>query len=1165
MKNPNKPLVIVISLITTPFIAAEEPAISNPNPSTIKYQGGNISVPIIEASGHNGIHNLVMEGTQIHIIDKTSLATMSFPAIVSIGGDNGSLAGNSVEKQKYGNLSTTLDKDTQILVNLTSAQKVTGIYSRTDSATGVSDITSNATIDITSHGAVIGISSQNFSSASGNGIGGEARLALGENSNIHVSGAGQPSNTGDLLGAIAAQVQGDNATLINNQGSQITVTGQTNSHILKGLDSWAYKGTSIVDNKGTIQIDASATTTASIRAIEATSETNNSIQHASSINIQGGENDNLGIKSYAHYGTTIINTTADSLINIEAPNSQRSVGILAETGNQTQGVLGELETYINASGNIAVNSNHYASGIESNTYANSNIIYNNAQGYIHSSTVGMADASTHIAYAINNVSTLGEAKTIIHSADNISASSPNGSATAISSLVTGGSADSSVYLTNTNNIAAMGNKNIVAISAQNNGSGNTEITLANTVKQITSSVTSDTGKNAAVYARSQQGNTTITSAAQQISTTGNNNHGILSESLAGDSQVMTSSQIKVSGKNSAAISSITKAGTNKVTLASGANLVGGNGINSEASAIIMNTQTGDQHLTIAAGASIASLNDSAIYSTNTSGQSTITNSGHITGYATITGKNVTFTNLAGTLNMKNFSSGSKDTVTYTIGDTGTGTFNNQGTIQFSKETLDDTPNQAVFNVANFYNNTGGVIDLTSKNPNGKNDLVGDKFTINGNYIANGGSIYLNTKLDDATTNGGIGTSDLLLVTGNVTTSSNGATKLYIMPTANSFGALTQGNGIKVVDVKGLSSTDAFMLGRPLTAGAYEYVLNKGTMDNNWYLSSFYVPTGGNGSGTGQILYNPAIGTYLANQTAAVEMFQQTLFDRLISVSDLNHDASKRFLWLRTNMIHGSRRSVQANFSHRSHSYTMQLGGDIAVWQLQHGYFHMGLMAGYGDAKNTSTSRLTRTTADGKVKGYSTGIYGTWFQHQDTDLGLYIDTWSQMGWYRNEVSGEAQIGTKKYNSSVWSNSIEAGYGLLLGKTKRQRWIATPQIQLTYNLFDTDNLKDNNNLYVSHNKASGLTTRTGIRLHERGTQKQWIEPFIEVNWLHSTAKNQLTFNGNQLKDGLPQNRFETKVGLQSPLNDRWTISAQVSGQWGQNHFNQYEGQCNINYRW
>lgn len=309
-----------------------------------------------------------------------------------------------------------------------------------------------------------------------------------------------------------------------------------------------------------------------------------------------------------------------------------------------------------------------------------------------------------------------------------------------------------------------------------------------------------------------------------------------------------------------------------------------------------------------------------------------------------------------------------------------------------------------------------------------------------------------------------------------------------------------------------------------------------------------------------------MGAYLANQTAAVQMFQQTLFDRLISSSDVeNNEASKNLFWMRTKMTHGSYDSVHGGLSNRTRSYTLQMEGDLNVWSLSNGgYFHLGLMGGYGDFKDTSKSYSTGTKADGKVKGYTAGIYGTYFANADTTLGFYIDSWSQMGWYRNEVSGDAQIGTKKYNSTLWSNSLEVGYGIPLSVSGEYQWLVTPQAQFTYNYYDVDNQHDKNNLSLTRNNASGLDTRLGIRFHAQGVKESLIEPFLEVNWLDTTAKNTLDFNGKSFKDGFAKDRFEAKVGLQGNINKRWSVSAKMGGQCGSNSYHNYQGQLNINYK-
>lgn len=348
---------------------------------------------------------------------------------------------------------------------------------------------------------------------------------------------------------------------------------------------------------------------------------------------------------------------------------------------------------------------------------------------------------------------------------------------------------------------------------------------------------------------------TSTSGQVAISTTGDitvrgagATYGISAVSK-GSSTINVASNIDASNIIGVGINSNTTSGSNNITLHTGANVIGGASINS--AGITMQSTTGTQQLFLAEGSQLSSKNDLALSSQNSTGSSTVDNNGQIIGYATLVGNNVVFNNQAtGVVNLKNFNNTIKNDITYTIG-TVNGLFNNAGTIKFADKNFDGTATNATFNVGTFSNS--GIIDLTGKKPTGNNDLVGDTFTINGNYVSDAGSIYLNTVLDDASSNGGQGTSDLIIINGNVTTGI-GATKLYITPTAStaSLGQLTTGNGIKVIDIQGTSSNNAFQLGRPVVAGVYEYTLGQGHFDDSWYLSSYSKNNGINSI----IQYNP---------------------------------------------------------------------------------------------------------------------------------------------------------------------------------------------------------------------------------------------------------------------------------------------------------------------
>lgn len=75
-----------------------------------------------------------------------------------------------------------------------------------------------------------------------------------------------------------------------------------------------------------------------------------------------------------------------------------------------------------------------------------------------------------------------------------------------------------------------------------------------------------------------------------------------------------------------------------------------------------------------------------------------------------------------------------------------------------------------------------------------------------------------------------------------------------------------------------------------------------------------------------------------------------------------------------------------------------------------------------------------------------------------------------------------------------------------------------------------------------RASGL--RVDGKLHKNTTSV--IQPFAEVNWLHTSDDVGVAFDGAEVKQDLPADRAEVKVGIRANLNSQWSITGQVAGQ-------------------
>ena len=221
---------------------------------------------------------------------------------------------------------------------------------------------------------------------------------------------------------------------------------------------------------------------------------------------------------------------------------------------------------------------------------------------------------------------------------------------------------------------------------------------------------------------------------------------------------------------------------------------------------------------------------------------------------------------------------------------------------------------------------------------------------------------------------------------------------------------------------GVSGAGAFALSGRAVAGPYEYRLYQGSAaaptDQSWYLRSEKEPEPPPGPPTPPVppgptpdpepLYRPEVAAYLANQRLVGQMFVQSMHDRLgepqfIETQQFADDDSKRrALWLRAVGKWEGSHSRDGNFDVSTDLFLLQGGGDLAQWKLfsETDRLHLGAMLGYGTADSTARADGNPYKAKGRVNGYSAGVYGTWFQNDETKLGAYVDTWFQYGWFNN---------------------------------------------------------------------------------------------------------------------------------------------------------------------
>ncbi|AZS94641.1 fibronectin-binding autotransporter adhesin ShdA [Salmonella enterica] len=514
------------------------------------------------------------------------------------------------------------------------------------------------------------------------------------------------------------------------------------------------------------------------------------------------------------------------------------------------------------------------------------------------------------------------------------------------------------------------------------------------------------------------------------------------------------------------------------------------------------------------------------------------------------------------------------------GTTVNGKVTNEGTLVFG----DSDETGAIFTL------NGDLINMGTIASGSSSSTPGNTLYVDGNYTGNGGSLYLNTVLgdDDSAT-------DKLVITGDA----SGTTDLYINGIGD--GAQTT-NGIEVVDVGGVSTSDAFELKNEVNASLYTYRLYWNESDNDWYLASKaqsddndsggddsdVTPSdggddggdvtppddGGDGgdvtppSGGGDVApqYRADIGAYMGNQWMARNLQIQTLYDREGS-QYRNADGS---VWARFKAGKAESEAVNGNIDMDSNYSQFQLGGDILAWGNGQQSVTVGVMASYINADTDSTGNRgadgSQFTSSGNVDGYNLGVYATWFADAQTHSGAYVDSWYQYGFYNNSVeSGDA--GSESYDSTANAVSLETGYRYDIALSNGNTVSLTPQAQVVWQNYSADSVKDNYGTRIDGQDGDSWTTRLGLRVDGKlyKGSRTVIQPFAEANWLHTSDDVSVSFDDATVKQDLPANRAELKVGLQADIDKQWSVRAQVAGQTGSNDFGDLNGSLNLRYNW
>ncbi|AJJ63777.1 autotransporter outer membrane beta-barrel domain-containing protein [Yersinia aldovae] len=497
-----------------------------------------------------------------------------------------------------------------------------------------------------------------------------------------------------------------------------------------------------------------------------------------------------------------------------------------------------------------------------------------------------------------------------------------------------------------------------------------------------------------------------------------------------------------------------------------------------------------------------------------------------------------------------------------------GNVNNQGTLYVGAQpnsniVLRATSSPATFTVGGDLSNDGKIVLA--------GNTLGNQLIVNNNYTGNNGHLSFNTVLggDDSLT-------DHLLIKGD----SAGTTTVSVNNVGGT-GAATL-NGIELIHVNGQSDGDFIQESR-IVAGAYDYVLSRGTAENsgNWYLDNF-------GSGSTPISYpipvdpdvtpnaaptvRPEAGSYVSNIAAANTLFTNRLHDRLGEtqyIDVLSGEKKVTSMWMRNVGGHTGWKDGSGQLNSQSNRYVMQIGGDLAQWSLDGlDRWHLGSMAGYANQHSNTQSNRSTHQSEGDISGYSIGVYGTWYANDSDKTGIYIDSWVQYNWFDNTVKGQ-ELADESYKSKGTTASLETGYTFKTGEKPGTRYYLQPKVQATWMGVKADNHQEANGTNVSSDGNGNLMTRLGVRAFMNGHHSKddgkdrEFEPFIEANWIHNTKNFSTNMDGATVSQQGTKNIAEIKVGVEGQINKQLNTWGNVGVQVGDAGYNDTAAMIGVKY--
>ncbi|EEQ2665738.1 autotransporter outer membrane beta-barrel domain-containing protein [Escherichia coli] len=330
---------------------------------------------------------------------------------------------------------------------------------------------------------------------------------------------------------------------------------------------------------------------------------------------------------------------------------------------------------------------------------------------------------------------------------------------------------------------------------------------------------------------------------------------------------------------------------------------------------------------------------------------------------------------------------------------------------------------------------------------------------------------------------------------------------------------------------------------------------------------------------GPSVYRPEAGSYISNIAAANSLFSHRLHDRLGEpqyIDSLHSQGSASSMWMRHVGGHERSRAGDGQLNTQANRYVLQLGGDLAQWSSNaQDRWHLGVMAGYANQHSNTQSNRVGYKSDGRISGYSAGLYATWYQNDANKTGAYVDSWALYNWFDNSVSSDNRS-ADDYDSRGVTASVEGGYtfeaGTFSGSEETlNTWYVQPQAQITWmGVKDSDHTRKDGTRIETEGDGN-VQTRLGVKTylnshHQRDDGKQReFQPYIEANWINNSKVYAVKMNGQTVGREGARNLGEVRTGVEAKVNNNLSLWGNVGVQLGDKGYSDTQGMLGVKYSW